>query len=740
MINLAPRKTYLKRISLLLYIAILFLTIFPVTHVANATNSNDQQILVSLGDSYSSGEGIEKFYGQDKSIAEKVKDTDWLAHRSQNSWPGRLTLPSVTGTMSKNHNKTWYFVATSGAVTKNLKCPQEREYKKIAYDELFFPLYDDSGFIAPQLDVFNKLGENTVDYVTLTLGGNDAGFADIIIAAATSSYSVQPSKLSNLLNNAWKEFYKTGGEIPNDPCDPETPDNRGIREKLRTAYQDIAEAAGPQARIIVAGYPKLLAEDGNNSFFSKEEASLFNDNVTRFNKEIETIVKSLKASGMKITFVSVEEAFNGHEAYSEKPFINNVIFGKKPQDLSDFGISSSYSIHPNNLGAEAYAKCVQDKIDELEKDGGQSEWPVRTTSDKRDIVLVLDASGSMEGVPIQETKIASEKFITTILKEDASIGIVTFDYSAMKISDFNKKENYLIEAMQGLNAGGGTNIESGLSTAYDMLQNNNAEKKIIVLMSDGEPNGGKVGEELIAYANSIKDEGIYIYTLGFFEDLSSKHSAQKLMERIASEGSHYEVADASSLVFFFGDIADQINGQKYIYVRIACPVDVIVSYNGETLSSVEDDLNVRTGFGSLTFEESESNSENNNDNRIKILRLKEGTDYYIRLEGSGRGRMNYTIGFMDENGEYSDLRKFTNIKITKKTVIDTVASNSDTTVLNIDEDGDGKYDLKYRANENGRGKIVDHTLIYIGIGVLAFALLLIIFISIKKRNKKNRNI
>ena len=52
------------------------------------------------------------------------------------------------------------------------------------------------------------------------------------------------------------------------------------------------------------------------------------------------------------------------------------------------------------------------------------------------------------------------------------------------------------------------------------------------------------------------------------------------MEGIDSEGCHYEVDSAENLVFFFHDIADQINGQKYIYIRIACPVDVKVTYNG----------------------------------------------------------------------------------------------------------------------------------------------------------------
>ena len=366
--------------------------------------------------------------------------------------------------------------------------------------------------------------------------------------------------------------------------------------------------------------------------------------------------------------------------------------------------------------------------------------PIRTTSSNRDIVLVLDVSGSMSGTPMEETKKASTNFISTILKEDASIGIVTYDNSATMLSDFSINETTLKAAANSIDDGGGTNIESGLQMAESMLSTSNAEKKIIVLMSDGEPNDGKVGEELISYADSIKDEGIYIYTLGFFENMGSgKSSAQILMEELASDGCHYEVADADNLVFFFGDIADQINGQKYIYVRIACPVDVTVTYDGETLCSVEDDLSTRTNFGTLTFEDNEKEAEDSSDNRIKVLRLKDGTDYDIKIEGNGRGRMNYTIGFMDETGEYSDLRKFTNIRISKRTQIDTVATNSSSTILNVDEDGDGKYDLKYKAKANGRGEIVDYTyLIYISIGVVVLIAVLIIYIKIKKHSK-NKN-
>lgn len=375
-------------------------------------------------------------------------------------------------------------------------------------------------------------------------------------------------------------------------------------------------------------------------------------------------------------------------------------------------------------------------VESLDKDiGGALQETVKTISSERNIVLVLDTSGSMSGTPIAETKKAATSFIDTTLQEDANIGIVTYDSSAYIASDFSTDANALIETVEDIYTGGGTNIDDGLSTAYSMLQSTNAKKKIIVLMSDGMPNEGREGDSLIAYADELKEEGILIYTLGFFGDLGGeKVSAQALMEGIASDGCHYEVASADDLVFFFEDMADQINGQRYIYIRIACPVDVYVSFNGEVLSSAERNQNLRTDFGTLSFEENEDGSPD----PVKILRLKESVGYDVKIFGTGYGSMDYTIGFMDEIGEYTDLRMFRNIQITNQTVIDTIAAASDETVLNVDSDGDGKYDVKYRAEAYGYGKEVKVSIwLYIGV---AAAIVVILYFALAYITNKRKTV
>ncbi len=728
------KSIFTKVISVVLGLvfALLMLPPFVGNVEAAETESNVQsqsKIIVSMGDSYSAGEGVPEFYDQSLSLKEKVQSHDWLAHRSQKSWSGQLTLPAVSGKMANNRNTNWYFVAASGATTEHIQGYFRKDYYKI-YDMSVLTgdvyAYKDYENLDPQIKILNNLRNQgkTVDYITLTLGGNDAKFSDVVTEAVVESTItyLNPGGLSQKLNGIWKDFYKSGG----------------IRDKLRKAYQDIAQAA-PEAKIIVAGYPKLMDKNGKG-IFSKEAAALVNDSVSRFNDEIEMLVNSCKAEGMKICFVSVEEEF---DRQGVRNCLNGVMPLRRSEDIDDLVVASSYSMHPNEKGVEIYRSCVQKKIDQLEKDGGKSEWPTMVSSDERDIVLVLDASGSMDGTPMAETKEAANKFITTVLKEDASIGVVSYENSAMRLADFCMNEKYLKNVIQSINAGGGTNIESGLALADEMLSKSKAKKKIVVLMSDGEPNEGKVGDDLIAYAETLRSKGILVYTLGFFNSVSNKSRSQDLMQKIASDGCHFEVDDAQQLVFFFNDIADQIQGTKYIYVRIACPVDVSVTLNGETLSSKNADKAQRTTFGTLTFEENTKQVADSTDNRIKVLRLREGTEYDVHIEGNGTGTMNYSIGLMDNNGEYNDMREFKDVEITPTTKIDTVAEKAKTSVMNIDENGDGEYDEVLKVDGEGyieeeteeKVEETDLTYIYIICGVVALIsliLLIIVIIKIKK--------
>ena len=88
-----------SRLFSFILIISLMIAYLPVDILAEETN--DAVVVVSLGDSYSSGEGIEDFYGQEKEWEQRVKDEDWLAHRSTKSWPSLLKIPKADGSTSK---------------------------------------------------------------------------------------------------------------------------------------------------------------------------------------------------------------------------------------------------------------------------------------------------------------------------------------------------------------------------------------------------------------------------------------------------------------------------------------------------------------------------------------------------------------------------------------------------------------------------------------------------------------
>lgn len=353
----------------------------------------------------------------------------------------------------------------------------------------------------------------------------------------------------------------------------------------------------------------------------------------------------------------------------------------------------------------------------------REEVPSSSTLGPRDVALVLDVSGSMSGDPIAQMKEAAQGFLDTAVGGGAQVGLVSYSGEAQVLERLDSSATALSVAVSDLSSGGNTNIEDGLVKGEQVLSAGNADRRIIVLMSDGAPNEGKTEDGLIAYADELKERGYKIYTVGFNEG----PEGYSLLSQIASEGCHYEVQNADDLEGFFTDIADEISGARFVYARVACPVDVEVSYGGETLSSSPGSQNLRTSFGTIALED-EVDSEGNivEEDGIKVLRLREGPAYDLDITGVGTGEMDCSLGFADAKGDYTDFRSFENIAITPSTRVYTSTEETDRSRLTVDADGDGVIDYAYEASSNGRAQLVDnHLAIYltfVGCAVVTAAL------------------
>ena len=389
------KKTHKMIISL--FIMVIALICLVPSNVFADENDNDDSIaatarktrvIVSMGDSFSAGEGIEPFYGSRFSKENEL--ADWLARRSIDSWPGQLRLPTV-GEMrdykdGKGEDAQWYFVAASGAVVWHIQNKYERKYLTgSSLNDLRAEFVE----LEEQIKVFEKLNTDDYkvvpDYVTLTLGGNDLGFVPIVTEALLLPSYNNPAFIYLALKDATTKLdeYTENEEKKREPC---------VREKLAQAYVDIYERASTVDEhpwILVAGYPHLLNDGLDKSgksvgdtitnlyIYDPIEALLINNRIDYFNKAIEDICNQLHNAGMNIKYVDVKDEFSGHEAYTKDPWINGVEIPTDKESLDPrplvlfekgWGVNvNGKSMHPTAVGAyKGYRKRVQEAIDELE--------------------------------------------------------------------------------------------------------------------------------------------------------------------------------------------------------------------------------------------------------------------------------------------------------------------------------------------------------------------------------------
>ena len=141
-----------------------------------------------------------------------------------------------------------------------------------------------------------------------------------------------------------------------------------------------------------------------------------------------------------------------------------------------------------------------------------------------DIAVVIDMSFSMadedfelRGQPADRLTMAREvlkKFIDK--RPNDRIGLVAFATEAFIAAPLTLDHDFVLQNLDRLQLGtidgGSTAIGSGLSTAINRLRELKSKSKIVILMTDGRNNAGKVAPRTVAEA--AKALSVKIYTIG----------------------------------------------------------------------------------------------------------------------------------------------------------------------------------------------------------------------------------
>jgi lysophospholipase L1-like esterase len=215
----------------------------------------------ALGDSYSSGVGTAS-YTLDSACKRSVYAYPYL-------WAQRHAGTALS------------FVACSGAKTSDL--------------------------LATQIQAVTS----STDLVTMTIGGNDIGFASLI-------YQCTLSDCSAALDSTRANLETTLGS------------------RLDTVFTTVKSHAAPGATIVVLGYPRVFSGAvcfGSLGISATEEAK-----ANQLADALDAVLAS-HASLDGVTYKSAIAAFTGHAVCSSSPWLNG---------LNLFNTGESY--HPNRVG------------------------------------------------------------------------------------------------------------------------------------------------------------------------------------------------------------------------------------------------------------------------------------------------------------------------------------------------------------------------------------------------------
>lgn len=180
----------------------------------------------------------------------------------------------------------------------------------------------------------------------------------------------------------------------------------------------------------------------------------------------------------------------------------------------------------------------------------------------RDIVLVIDTSGSMQQGRFDMHDLLKNKF--DVVKEVASdfvsrrdedrIGLITFADISFVASPLTFEKKFLekIIELQRLGvAGQKTAIYDAVVQSYAMLERSEAKSKVVILLTDGVDNMSKV--ELSDVQNYIRKSKVKLYTIGIGSERDYDGDSLRVLAE-AGKGKYYSASNSETLREIYQEI------------------------------------------------------------------------------------------------------------------------------------------------------------------------------------------
>jgi Ca-activated chloride channel family protein len=190
-----------------------------------------------------------------------------------------------------------------------------------------------------------------------------------------------------------------------------------------------------------------------------------------------------------------------------------------------------------------------------------------------DMVIVLDRSGSMKGRKIDDARQAVLHLLSGLTAQDR-FALITYSDGVQQITGLKhvtaENGNQLRTLVNGIIAGGGTNLGAGLQTGIDVIlsapENGNARK--LILISDGLANKGITDSTRLGRMAGVAVEKEFaVSTVGVGNDFN-----EHLMTTIADHGAgnYYYLENPAAFAEVFQ--------KEFFYTRQTVATNVSISF------------------------------------------------------------------------------------------------------------------------------------------------------------------
>lgn len=197
---------------------------------------------------------------------------------------------------------------------------------------------------------------------------------------------------------------------------------------------------------------------------------------------------------------------------------------------------------------------------------------------EKDVVLIADTSGSMNGEKMDQCKKALKYVIESLHPKDR-FSLVSFNtdsevFKSQLVEATKENKNKANEFIDDLRARGGTNIGDALSSGLEILNDSSSRPAYLVLMTDGQPTVGTIEvNDLVKSVKPKRDVRLFDFGVGY--DVNTQ-----LLNKLAEE--HH-----GSAQYVEPDEDLEISLSSF-YQKISSPVlsDVKLVYDGIEVKDV----------------------------------------------------------------------------------------------------------------------------------------------------------